>query len=357
VHPNFRGVPWWGAIVIAVTATVIGFAFDAGSGNKELTSVFASLYLIGCVAAVLAVQRSGLFTAVVQPPLLLFVAVPGAYFLFHQSAIGGLRDVAINAGYPLIERFLLMLTTSALVLLIGAVRWYVGSRGASETADAEVESDTAAPGGLRAKISALINGTDPEDLDDGAEPAPAHGVERSAARKSTPRRSSTGRDPKRAAPTRSRHARPPIDDVDAEPPRRRRPVRDEDPAAPRRRPREPREPRQPGARSRDYRPRDREPRERDPRERATRERDPRDSYDRPRRRPNRYESYEPYPAEPSYEAPRRRPTTSGDSSHHPVSRVRYRGAPDDGDDRAEHRTRPRTGARHSLDSDRWRYDA
>jgi high-affinity Fe2+/Pb2+ permease len=36
VHPNVPGVPWWGAVMIAVTATAIGFAFDAG-GGKELT--------------------------------------------------------------------------------------------------------------------------------------------------------------------------------------------------------------------------------------------------------------------------------------------------------------------------------
>lgn len=358
MHPNFRGVPWWGAIVIAVTATVIGFAFDAGSGNKELTSVFAALYVIGCVAAVLAVRQNGLFTAVVQPPLLLFVAVPGAYFLFHQANISGIRDILINAGYPLIERFVLMLTTSAVVLLIGAGRWYLGSRSAPDT-DEESADDHATPAfaGLRAKLSALINGTDPEDIEDSDEQPRAHKVDRSAARKSTSRRSTSSRSPKRPPATRSRHARPPIDDLEAEPPRKRRPVRDVDPEAPRRRPREPREPREPGSRSRgDYRPREREPRERDPRDRSPREWDARTSYERPRRRPDRHESYEPYPPEP-YEAPRRRPATNGGSTHHPVSRVRYRGDTTEGEDRVEHRTRPRTRAKHSLDSDRWRYDA
>ncbi|MBV8348331.1 MAG: hypothetical protein JOZ49_12585, partial [Mycolicibacterium sp.] len=77
VHPDVSGVPWWGAVLIAVTATTIGFAFDAGTDTKELTNVFAALYVIGCVAAVLAVRQAGLFSAVVQPPVLLFVSVPG----------------------------------------------------------------------------------------------------------------------------------------------------------------------------------------------------------------------------------------------------------------------------------------
>ena len=52
------------------------------------------------------------------------VAVPGAYFLFNGAKFTGLKDTLINCGYPLIERFPLMLFTSAAVLLIGMARWY-----------------------------------------------------------------------------------------------------------------------------------------------------------------------------------------------------------------------------------------
>jgi hypothetical protein len=37
----------------------------------------------------------------------------------------GVKDLVINCGYPLIERFPLMLFTSAGVLLVGLVRWYL----------------------------------------------------------------------------------------------------------------------------------------------------------------------------------------------------------------------------------------
>ena len=136
--PNVRGVPWWGAVLIAVTATAAGFAYDAGSSNKELSTVFAALYVTGCVTAVLAVRRSGIFTAVVQPPLILFVSVPGAYFLFHGARWTGVKDILINCGYPLIERFLLMLSTSAVVLVIGVIRRYLGKSKRSAA-----DSDTA----------------------------------------------------------------------------------------------------------------------------------------------------------------------------------------------------------------------
>ena len=94
--------------------------------TKNSASVFAASYALGCIFAVLAVRQTGIFTAVIQPPLILFVAVPTAYFLFHGAAFTGIKDTLINFGYPLIERFPLMFFTSAAVLLIGMARWYYG---------------------------------------------------------------------------------------------------------------------------------------------------------------------------------------------------------------------------------------
>ena len=145
IHPNIPGVPWWAALLIATTATAIGYAIDAGSGHKELTDVFAVLYIAGCVVAVLAVRQSGVFTAVIQPPLILFCAVPGAYWLFHGGKVGNLKDLLINCGYPLIERFPLMLGTAGGVLLIGLIRWYFGlthrTDGTDDVADATTGTD------------------------------------------------------------------------------------------------------------------------------------------------------------------------------------------------------------------------
>ena len=178
-------------MVVALTGSAVGFAFDAGSG-KELTSVFSALYVAGCVAAVLAVRQSGIFTAVIQPPLILFCAVPGAYWLFHGAKFTGLKDLLINCGYPLIERFPMMLFTSAGVLLVGLIRWYLGmatrshataSTEATETAGA----DTASAGGrlgFVARLTSLFDreSTDDETVDKAAKPSSrrVHAVERSA---------------------------------------------------------------------------------------------------------------------------------------------------------------------------------
>ncbi len=321
IHPNIPGVPWWAAVVIAVTATAVGFAYDAGSGNKELTIVFAALYVVGCVAAVLAVRQSGVFTAVIQPPLILFCAVPGAYWLFHGAKITGAKDILINCGYPLIERFPLMLFTSAAVLLIGMVRWYAGT-----AARAKRPSDDATGkrrGWLAAKFVSLWQ----RDTDGTAKTGTSRRVHAVARTKSaTP--TGGGRPAKRPAPTRSRHARPPLDEQPESAVERTR----------RRRPHPPRDPDLRGQPPRENR------------------RDPHTRTGRPASRSSRFDPYEPMDP---YAPPLRRRAVSNAANgaaatHHPISRVRYRGAARSEQADADRRTRSRGPYQSSAES--WEYD-
>jgi hypothetical protein len=359
-----------------VVLTAIGVAYDAGSGTNALGGVFAVFYVLGCVAAVLAVRQSGVFTAVIQPPLILFVAVPTAYFIFHGSTFTGIKDTLINYGYPLIERFPLMFFTSATVLVIGMVRWYLGvaARRTVAPADAEAtaedvpEADEDAPKPRRSTRSTARAAAAAEAVEDETARPPrrtsrttATGASRSGATAS-------------AGSRRSRHSRPPseteiIEPVPGRPPRKRStpPV---DPAAePRRRPRagEPRE-REPGQRTPRERREPREPRDRRPLppvdRRGASERPDRDRYERPQRR-ERPDDYDRPERTAAQDRPRRPRTTdyetydppstrtNGSSTHHPISRVRYRGS-EDGESRTEHRTKPRR-PRHSA-PDSWEYD-
>lgn len=247
IHPDIPGVPSWAAVLAAVIATAVGFAFDAGSANKELTDVFAAVYVVGCVAAVLAVRQSAIFTAVIQPPLILFCAVPGAYWLLHGARISGLKDLVINCGYPLIERFPLMLFTSASVLLIGMIRWYLGmairSAGAAgadfraDTDDSEKDSTDGRTRGIAAKLASILRREQ-------AKPAHTRAAGRAtpvrARRTDGPRRnaeSTGGRPARRTAASRSRRVRPSLDDDAPDRTRRRRSSqpRGVDPAEPPRR--------------------------------------------------------------------------------------------------------------------------
>ncbi|KIU18098.1 hypothetical protein TL10_04710 [Mycolicibacterium llatzerense] len=338
-------MPWWGGLVLAVTATAIGFAYDAGTGDKELSAFFTFCYVAGCVLAVLGVRRSGIFTAVIQPPLILFVAVPGAYFMFHSDKIAGIKDLLINCGYPLIERFPTMFFTAATVLVLGLVRWFVLPQFLTYEEDddeavAEAkprrarrqaeDEDAVAPAGLAATLSAKLT-----KLTTGQTP-------RSARTRATPSRRTAAEssrrgtaDPQRAPrPARARAHASDTELIDPVPGQLRRPQRPARPRPaatdsyavpdePRRRPRpaaESREPRRTPPQDRyDYR----EPRERDRYERPTQ----RPSASEPRRRRYADDPYEPgdryqSPARPARSAP-------PSSAHHPVSRVRYRGADDD----------------------------
>lgn len=331
-------------MLVAVTATAIGFAVDAGSGHRELSAVFGICYALGCLAAVLAVRQSGVFTAVIQPPLILFVAVPGSYYLFHGGQLSGLRDLAINCVYPLIERFPLMLFTSAAVLLIGLARWYfdIATRRPAEGYKPRTRAPGTARAGFVSSITALFSGlalgkavhrrraateSAAGNLAD-APPRRRRSAERPTRGKPAAAETRSGRRPtKRATPPRARPRRP----VAAEPDDRVRAERTERPDRPRR-PRPSRAPDPPlvppAEPRRRVRTQPREPRKQPPSER-------RGSYDRPR---HRFDDYQPFqdPFEGGFE-PGLEPKSGhpSRSTHHPVSRVRYRGTDD------EHRTRPR----------------
>jgi hypothetical protein len=362
IIPNIPGVPWWAAVVIAITSTAAGFAFDAGSG-KELTTVFAALYVLGCVVAVLAVRQSGVFTAVIQPPLILFCAVPGAYWLFHGAKSTGLRDLLINCGYPLIERFPLMLFTSGGVLVIGIIRWLLAAVTrpvATATDEAHATNSEPQSAGLADRLVSMFAGLRRESGDDDTADKAAkrgsrrtHAVGRSARPARSARSADSRRTGKRPAASRSRHIRPPLDEAADPTLDRARRSRSQRPA----RPREFDAPEPPR--------RGRVPRDPDLRGRPSREtrRDSHDGKGRPARRSSRIDPYEPIePYEPigptAPPEPRRRPVPNGTSgataTHHPISQVRYRGSTRADDSRNEPTARPRRMREPAPDS--WNYD-
>ena len=384
IHPDIPGVPWWAALLIAITMTAIGYAIDAGSGHKELTHVFAGFYIAGCVAAVLAVRQDGVFTAIIQPPLILFCAVPGAYWLFHGGKVDHLKDLLINCGYPLIERFPLMLATAGGVLLIGLYRWYFGMshpttmavNTSDDTATATTTDAKSFISGIFAKLHSLLR----PDSDEDADEARRSRTPSSSAKARRAARSS--RSDTRSSRSHSRRTRQHLDDVPepGERPRRpsrrgQAPARDYDSGEPPRRSRRrPRPEADPDLRGQPPREARREPRtRRSPYERPA----PRNSrfdgfemygdrYDPPAapEQFGRYETHERYERyEPPYESSRRRATPNGaNPTHHPISQVRYRGAasPDEprAEPRAERRSRSRTQGRPQgrPPAESWEYD-
>ena len=122
IVPSVPGIPAGAAVLIAVACTFIGFFIDSGNSGKELTHVFAAFYIIGCVIAACVVRYRGLFTTMVTPPLLLFIAVPLAYQQLTGHSSTSVKDILLNLAIPLVNRFPTMALATVLVLGVGALR-------------------------------------------------------------------------------------------------------------------------------------------------------------------------------------------------------------------------------------------
>lgn|GEM_PF-6363252 len=121
VVPTVGGLPWWAVIATALAPILLGVLIDSARGT-ELTRVYGVLYTLGCLAAVLVAQNRALFTAMVQPPLLMVVVVPLTYWGYTDGPLGGFKGAVLDLGLPLINRFPTMAITAVVVWVIGAIR-------------------------------------------------------------------------------------------------------------------------------------------------------------------------------------------------------------------------------------------
>ncbi|MFI5558312.1 DUF6542 domain-containing protein [Amycolatopsis japonica] len=266
-----RGLPWWAAVLVGFGLAILG-AFVDMMMQKDLGLLFKACYALGAVAAVVAVQRRGLFGPMVQPPLVLAVTVPGVILLTSDGSKGtDLLSRAFDVGTPLINGFPTMAITTGVTLAIGIFRIY---RERDPEAPVKVKPgtkperrDEAKPAARPAAAAAPGRGR-PASRTGQTPPPPSR---RGAPRDAAPRDGG----PRDGAPPRRR----PVDDE-------RRPRRDAEPGA--------RKPPPPGRQPRRPRPEDGEPRRRDPRgesapgaprRRPPRADDPRRGGQPPRRRP------------------------------------------------------------------------
>ncbi|MFD6857332.1 DUF6542 domain-containing protein [Rhodococcus sp. NPDC060090] len=186
--PSLPGVPWWGAPLIAVGVTVVGLLIDAAGGD-QLTTTFTVFYVLGCIAAVAAVRHRGLFTAMAQPPLLLLLAVPIGQEFLSAGSTSGLKELALNVAYPLVNRFPAMLLATVAVLAIGGTRIFLAKQNAGVRARAPRSRRAAPPRGATSRSARRGAAMRPAQ----DEPNPAD-----APRKATTPRASATRRPMRA---------------------------------------------------------------------------------------------------------------------------------------------------------------
>lgn len=119
--PDRLGVRWWAAVGCALWLTALGVFVDLERLNR-LGIVFQACYFLGCLLAVAMVQRKELFAPMVQPPLILAVAVPGVVLAAGSLPTGGTIAATLAVGTPLINGFPTMAITTGLTLAIGTFR-------------------------------------------------------------------------------------------------------------------------------------------------------------------------------------------------------------------------------------------
>ncbi|MFT4126843.1 MAG: hypothetical protein QM662_11505 [Gordonia sp. (in: high G+C Gram-positive bacteria)] len=128
VLPTVRGVPWWGAVLIAIVVAGIGAIIDAVT-HKDLGALFYLSHLIGCVVAALAVRRRALFTAAVQPPLTSFVLSVIVLYICNTGETTGLKSLVLKVLLPIATHFPWMALTFLITLGVVALRWFLTRTG------------------------------------------------------------------------------------------------------------------------------------------------------------------------------------------------------------------------------------
>ena len=116
------GVPPLAAVGLGAVLTAIGVTVDLIRAGT-LGVVFTVCYVVGCVLAVAWVRRSGVFWPMVQPPLLLAVAVPAVVLLAGTPKPGaGVAERLLVIGAPLVNSFPTMAWTTGVVVALGVFR-------------------------------------------------------------------------------------------------------------------------------------------------------------------------------------------------------------------------------------------
>ncbi|TDC95913.1 hypothetical protein E1161_03860 [Saccharopolyspora aridisoli] len=137
-----NGVPLWGAVLLAAVPTAIGTVLDTLIW-KQPGFIFKTCFFLGCLAAVLLVQRRSVFGPMVQPPLVLGIVMPLLVLITGSgSASGaGFMGKALSVARPLITSFPIMAGATAVALGIGLLRMFVTQKVETDDDDFDLGVD------------------------------------------------------------------------------------------------------------------------------------------------------------------------------------------------------------------------
>ncbi|WP_346139158.1 DUF6542 domain-containing protein, partial [Saccharopolyspora erythraea] len=132
-----RGVPLWGALLLAAVPTAVGTLLDILIWSQP-GLLFKACFFVGSMLAVAFIKRANMFGPMVQPPLVLAMVMPVLVLLTGSGTPkdGGLAAKALAVVNPLIGSFPVMAATTALAVVIGLLRMYVLQRSPHANAEA-----------------------------------------------------------------------------------------------------------------------------------------------------------------------------------------------------------------------------
>lgn len=175
VSAQRRGVPWWGAVLIAFGFALLGIAID--SAASRMFSIADGVYArpigfaVGCLLAALAVRNRALFTAAVQPPLiavgLVVARVIGVQVkgLVTSAHVPELNSLLIKQVFAFSKDFPVILFTFLAVLTVVLVRYwrYRSARRAqqAERASKRAAAKSASATGAIRKSATAVRPADP----------------------------------------------------------------------------------------------------------------------------------------------------------------------------------------------------
>ncbi|MDR7302746.1 DUF6542 domain-containing protein [Haloactinomyces albus] len=189
VFGGTRGMPWWGAVVLATLLTALGTLLDVLIWNRP-GILFTACYVVGCLLAVALVRRRSLFGPMVQPPLVLAIIMP-IIVLTVGSGIArdaGTTELVLAVASPLIKGFPAMAMTTGVVLGVGLLRMFVlesgkpaGRAGRGSKGNSEATAKKAARSSAdRSSREQSAGGRGKQAADEGAKrPSEAAGKQRS----------------------------------------------------------------------------------------------------------------------------------------------------------------------------------
>jgi hypothetical protein len=234
-----RGLRWWGALALAAVLTLAGVAVDL-LVSGELGVVFTASFAGGCILATAWARRDSLFVPLVQPPLLIAVAVPAVVVATGSlPRSGGTASALLAIGGPLVNAFPTLAITTAICLALGFIRSRIEPyRRPGDDLDPDARPGDRPPRDPRDRAPRDRPGRDrdprdrdPRDRDRGRDPRDRDRDPRDRDRRDRPGRDPRDRDPRdrprkapiEMRPVRDDRRRPAADDP------RRRPTRPDDP--------------------------------------------------------------------------------------------------------------------------------